>query len=391
MTGGARRSRALLAVVLAAVAAVGSASAAQGADLLQERIDQSLERAAAWLQSQQADDGGWHSAVYGQMRGGAGNTAHVAASLARLPRAIRLGRRASIDRGIDFLLRSRADDGFVQAPDASSDYPNYATALTLAALATRGGEGGQRVPQLRTYLIAAQQTERLPWESHDGNIGSWGLVGGDLGDPSSQRDGNLSATRLAIEALAASGGVPESTAELATRYVSRLQNPDGGFRFLRAADDPLNKAGVVAGDAAGDRAARSYGTATADGLCALVDCGASAGDAPVQAAIAWLNDHDDLGAVPGFVETDDPGGHSSAREGLRFYYYAALAGAMARIPDAPFAQRRDALAEHVMGLQRPDGSWANDFSSMREDDPLIATAWAIDALSRLRPRVPTVP
>jgi squalene-hopene/tetraprenyl-beta-curcumene cyclase len=302
-----------------------------------------------------------------------------------LPRAIRVERRGTIDRAIDFQFRSRAAHGYVQAPDGSSDYPNYATALTLLAVAMRGGEAGQRIPELRAYLIAAQQTDRLPWEADEGNVGSWGLVGGDPADPSSQRDGNLSATRLALEALAASGGAPRPLLDRAVRYLSRLQNPDGGFRFASQSDDLLNKAGAQSpDDGTSEVVARSYGTTTADGLCALLACGVSITDPTVQAAIAWLDAHDVISEVPGFPEAGAAISEPSAREGLRFYYFAAFAGAMVRCPDAKFSERGNRLAEHILNLQKADGSWVNSSSSQREDDPLIATAWTVTALSSLR-------
>lgn len=389
MTGGVRRSAWLLAVLVAVAAHTHGASRAPADDALQVRIDQALERAAAWLESRQADDGGWHSAVYGQMRGGAGNTAHVAAALASLPPAIRIERRVCLDHALDFLLRNRPSDGFVQAPDGSADYPNYATALTLTALARRGGDHAQRIPELRDYLIAAQQTERLPWEPDDGNLGSWSLVGGALDDPSSRRDGNLSTTRLAVEALAATGGVPESTARLAAAYATRLQNPDGGFRFAWDVGDPLNKAGILrkAPSRAESDVARSYGTTTADGMRALAACGLQNSDPRVRSAIDWLDSHGELDHVPGWPEDVDAAAAPSAREGLRYYYYATLSAAMNHSPDARFADARATLVELLLRLQHSDGSWINEARLQREDDPFIATAWAIEALSRLRPLV----
>jgi hypothetical protein len=385
MICGARRSPLMVASLVAAAAFANGESRATADDALQERIDRSLERAAAWLESRQADDGGWHSAVYGQMGGGAGNTAHILSAMSRLPRAIRVQCRPSTGRAIDFLFRSRGPDGFVQAPDKSSDYPNYATALTLSALATRGGDGEQWISELRDYLIAAQQAKRLPWESDDGGIGSWGLVGGASSDPSSHRDGNLSTTRTVLEALDASGGVPNSTSELAVRYVTRLQNADGGFRFAYEVNDPLNKAGVQPViDHDSNVSAKSYGTATADGLCALVACGVAKADPRVRAAVAWLDDHGEVESVPGWPDTVEIAADSSAREGLRFYYYAALADAMLHFPDAEFVNRRAALVDRLLKGQSADGSWINVANSQREDDPLIATAWAVAALSSLQ-------
>ena len=66
------------------------------------------------------------------------------------------------------------------------------------------------------------------------------------------------------------------------------------------------------------------------------------------------------------------------QRGLRFYYYASLAGVLKHFPDHEI--RQAALQKHLMKLQAPDGSWQNESDRMRENDPLIATALAIVAL-----------
>ena len=45
---------------------------------------------------------------------------------------------------------------------------------------------------------------------------------------------------------------------------------------------------------------------------------------------------------------------------------------------------RDRIADELIGKQRGDGSWSNAQPDMKEDDPLIATSFAIEALSRCR-------
>ena len=44
----------------------------------------------------------------------------------------------------------------------------------------------------------------------------------------------------------------------------------------------------------------------------------------------------------------------------------------------------EALAETLLARQRADGSWSNPASEMREDDPVVATAFATAALGVCR-------
>jgi hypothetical protein len=44
----------------------------------------------------------------------------------------------------------------------------------------------------------------------------------------------------------------------------------------------------------------------------------------------------------------------------------------------------EALAEQLLARQRDDGSWANLQGFMREDDPLVATSFAVRTLAICR-------
>ena len=59
--------------------------------------------------------------------------------------------------------------------------------------------------------------------------------------------------------------------------------------------------------------------------------------------------------------------------GLRFYYAAASWEV--------FGRRSEGLAASLAATQRGDGSWQNSENLVKEDDPLIATAFAVMALA----------
>ena len=161
-------------------------------------------------------------------------------------------------------------------------------------------------------------------------------------------------TRHVLEALQLSG-VPPSDPVItrALIYLQRSQNPDGGFYFSPV-NPEINKAGEDGGRFA------SYGTATADGVLALRAAGVADEDQRIAKAITWLKDHHQPDRAPGFDEgTGQPWG-----SGLRFYYAHAISRVLPRLPVE-------------LPPQSKDGSFRNSVNLVKEDDPLIATTFAL--------------
>ena len=354
--------------------------------------DVAAARGVEWLLKQQQADGAWRSAKYAQLQAGPGATALAVAALSEVmtekPEAVarQTGVRQAIRNGLSFLTSNLAPAGYVRSPDGASEYPTYATALTLLALERL--PPAEREPyadamrRMRGYLAAAQVSAPLPNKlATASDVGGWGLVGGDPNDPSSFRTANVSTTRMALEALTPVAVDHPETLERGRRFLTQRQNADGGLAFLSDPLDQLNKAGAV--DPARDGepfTARSYGTTTVDGLLAMRAASVAANDPRTATAIEWLNTHPQVDAVPGFPSDEVS---VAASQGLFYYYAAALAKAMKAFPEATFAARAPKLAAEVVARQRPDGSWANTISTMREDDPLTATCFALMALSEL--------
>lgn len=348
---------------------------------LVERAEASIERGLDWLFQQQSADGGWRSSTYGNMRCGTGNTALVLYALTHAPKPHSEEHNDRAERGLGFLMSNLDDQGFIRAPDNSSDYPTYATALTLLAMERMNlAKWSSERKRLQMYLLKSQkhgEADRI-------GSGGWGMIGGLLNEAGIEDPASVSATRFALEALEKSNLFDDKTRHAAQSFLYRCQNfketelGDGGFYFTPAPKDPLNKAGWNTGKE-GEAQPRSYGTATADGLCGLLACGKTRSDRHVKAAIAWLRQNDGIADVPGFTAQEP---HiPSAKEGLKFYYYAALAKAIKRTPNAEWRAQRKAIIEAVVSQQRSDGSWANSCALMREDDPLVATSFAITAIS----------
>ena len=118
---------------------------------------------------------------------------------------------------------------------------------------------------------------------------------------------------------------------------------------------------------------RSYGTATADGLLGLLATGVAASDSRISRAANWMQEHASATGAPGFSDQ----AHARWTVGLRFYYAGASADARKRLG----LPRDAALIADLMKSQRKDGLWANTEPLVKEDDPLIATPFALSVFT----------
>jgi prenyltransferase beta subunit len=337
-------------------------------------VQRSLHRGVPWLIRQQGPDGGWHSMTYGQLKDGAAVTALAMYALAHLPVASREQSEKAWSNACEFASRGIGKRGTIASPGGTLDFPTYASALWLTAQKRWAGET-RLEDQRRTiinYLIAAQLVEPRGFDRSSAGYGGWDILGAD--DARGITTGtNISVTAHVVEALAEERGKVGTALSIAKGYVLRCQQPDGGFTFTCEPASLNNKA-----DYRDERQMqpRSYGTATADGIRALLACGMKPTDDPVAKALTWLSQRPALEVVPGFEALPPEAGW---QRGLRFYYYASLAKVLQHYPDA--AARKIKLAEHLIALQSDDGSWVNNSDRMRENDPLIATSLAIVALA----------
>jgi len=317
-----------------------------------------LARAAQYLWAQQAVDGGFHSATYGLLRSGQSLTPLVLGALLRVPDAVAPAPAGAVDRAIAFIKGCTGVDGTLGVAGGDVDYPNYATALAVDALvaAQRTADIAPMVAQLRSQ----QFSEANGWTPEHPAYGGWGM-GGGIRRPPHAGHVDLSMTRVVLEALGASGVDSSDPAMIRAHvFLERSQNHDGGF-FFSPVTPELNKAGRSA------EGFVSYGTTTADGVLALRASGVPDSDDRIARAIAWLDRNHRPDRVPGFDEGESlqaPWG-----SGLRFYYAAAIARVR--------PQQRVLLPE-----QADDGSFRNADGRVKEDDPLIATAFAVQMITR---------
>lgn len=310
-----------------------------------------IAKAAKYLWSKQGPDGGWHSEAYGLLKSGQSLTPFVLLPLLDAPGAP----KKAVEFAIAFIHSKIDRDGALGRSDPSlEDYPNFATSLAVRAMVRVGQRDD--VDRMLACLHRQQFNEGGGWTPEHPAYGAWGM-GGPLRKPPHTGHVDLAMTRHVLQAVVLDSSADEPVGR-AKKYLERCQNADGGFMFSTVIED-ANKAGV----------GRSYGTATADGVLALLALGT-----PAERALEWLTKHHRVDGVPGFDEST-----AKWREGMLYYYLAASAQAFKQAKKGPKGWQ-DEMVRSLIARQREDGSFKNASFLMKEDDPLIATTLALLAL-----------
>lgn len=379
----------------AAAPAAGSGSGAGSAGVA--AIDAALSRGGRFLAARQRADGAIPSETYAALGDGWSLTPLAVLALrmaapdgapgapgTAAPEPI----AAAYQRGVDFVATLAGPGGTLRAaPEVAYPLYSYAIgALVLGAPDNRRHRAAHA--RLLEGLRGLQVSERTGWRPTEVSFGGWGYssrppvrTGGSSTFEDEAFAANLSATLLATAALTL-GGVPAGDPALAAArgFVERCQNTDtdGGFFFSPAGGD-ANKAGALPGGRF-----RSYGSMTADGVRALLRLGRAPEDPRVAAAIAYLDRRFDAAQNPG----DFPDIAEVRRASAYYYWTWSIAHVARHLGRRNWAE---ALSAELLRRQAPDGSWRNPSSEMREDDPIIATSFAVAALALSRSVLATAP
>ncbi|MBK8100959.1 MAG: hypothetical protein IPK26_28080 [Planctomycetes bacterium] len=336
-----------------------------------------VPRALAWLASVQSADGLWHSTTYGLLARGESTTAALTLALALLPEPERTAALPMTARALAGLAARHAPSP--AAPPEPIDYPIFTAAHRLHALAILQPVDWQsQATPLVEFLERMQLCERQGWQPDDLPYGGFGL--GDLERPKPLGADliGLAAVTAVVEALAAAGRSDHPLIARARTFVHRCQQfgrdgDDGGFCYAPTGDWRAAKAGSDHRE--GRERPRSYGTATADGLRALVACGEPAESSRMRAAVAWLQAHGRSTTVPGLSDMIE--------SSLRLYWWQTSARCTRASPASAGPAGEKPLRQHLVDAQATDGSFVGLGNAMKEDDPLVATALALFALGAL--------
>lgn len=352
---------------------------------------QAQRRAVDCLWRLQSEDGGWHSETYAVMRSGQALTPFVLHALLDAG-AQRDDPRVAL--ALRFIRSNVNRDGALGLCDADIlEYPVYSTAYALRCLVRAGDVQDAELLARMADWLASMQFRRAAGFSGDQSVfGGWGFGG----PRSPQKPGHmdLAHTRRALDALACVGRLDSQAQRDALVFLGRMQ------RLPRSADGTLSTGDAGAalapfdggfyfspvvlaankGQEPGDpvSVSRSYATATCDGALALLAAGCRRDDPRLAAARQWLIDRPRWEYPEGVPAQGNPWA-----DAVYFYHLAVRAEASARL-DLSGAWRGRAAAI-LLAEQRPDGSFCNLKSSlMKEDDPLLATALAVIALTHVQ-------
>jgi len=373
---------------------------------LKQSLDRAIERAADYLESQQNEDGAWPSDTYGLFRDGVALTPHVLRSLAMAERDNETTKRAVtfVASKVGYEFATGASNGghwlsedvygpvYFCADAALSQHLIPFTVYGLGSIlfdhqitgdpnrqfAQQGGWGYAKMP-----FAGINENTRLRERFDHGKCTL--PVAENL-------SANISATAYALDAMAITKRPPveahriESMHRAALQFAQRCQNfgtsdkrfDDGGF-FFNPADPARNKGGPTGADKDGYARFHSSGSSTADGLRVLLHCGLKDDDPRVIAARDWLFKHFDADHNPGTFNAD----REILRDAYYFYYAASVADTFTLLGEGPDDWAQD-LARALLGKQLDNGSFANPFTDGKEDDPLIATPFALRAMLACR-------
>ena len=375
--------------------------------MLTAEPEKALRNAIVWLISKQGESGQWQSEHYGAMKQGAALTSLVIYALSHVPVAIRQQHSENIQQAFSFLQPGIQKRKRVGNPDGSLDNPVYSSAMLLTAVQKLGRDDKALVRELANFLIRSQVNEKRGFDRSDRNHGGWDVLGPDI-KPGKTSGPNISVTRFVLEALtplatvqekgadegadakpdgdagAATFSLEKEAAAQLTRALADVAvwvetlcgiSKDGGLRFSSQPKSALNKARDK------DSEPVSYGSATCDGLLSLYFLGKQK-STQFKEAMKWMLARPFAGGVPGF---DASKSQQHWQRSLQFYYCQSFGSAL-KLTDqnSKWTQgQRKALVEFIVGRQSPNGSFVNPSALMREDDPVIATCFAIVALASL--------
>jgi squalene-hopene/tetraprenyl-beta-curcumene cyclase len=277
-------------------------------------------------------------------------------------------------KGLSFLQSKIRPDGSIQADAIES---NYIASVCLSAFSSANKD--------RQYKVAVekliQHLKKEQWDEGEGIDGKDVRYGG-LGYGGKSRP-DLSVTAFAMEALHSAGVKPDDPVfRRAALFVGRCQNFSRDDERHPPAGDDSNDGGFFytpIGRREGREPERmhSYGSMTCSGLRCLRFAGAGIEDSRLAAAKKWIVGHYTLKENPG-----------RGNAGL-YYYYRSFAKAMSALQSDVLLDEKNRrhewrvdLIRAVLLRQRPDGSWANDDRHWMENDPRLATAYALSALGQ---------
>jgi squalene-hopene/tetraprenyl-beta-curcumene cyclase len=345
---------------------------AQDTDIDAAAVQKSVQRGIDFLRTSQAEDGTFSA------KAGPGITALA------LTAALRCGEPIDspmITKGLAALEKNVKPDGGIYG---NGRLKNYETCISILCFveANKDGKYDTILKNAKSFITSIQYGVANATDPNDPWNGGVGY-GGD-GRP------DLSNTAYMIEALKALDASADDPAiQRALAFVSKCQNfknqynetviadkvNDGGFFY------EIPKTKVDAGNANERRTEngglRSYGSMTYSGFKSMLYAGLTESDPRVKAAREWIQQYYSVDQNPGMGQA-----------GLYYYYHtfsAALeAAGQSTLVDEKGASHdwRKELIAALIKRQGEDGSWSNENERWFENDKNLATSFSLLSLAK---------
>jgi squalene-hopene/tetraprenyl-beta-curcumene cyclase len=275
-----------------------------------------------------------------------------------------------------FVLSTQRKDGGFYVPKpgrGGSGLGNYNTSVCVSALFESGLAPMQAILDARTYIASSQLT------------GDDTMAGGFGYDRLSRRRyADLSNTSYALDAMRRTQSAEDfrpkgqKRADLnwdkAIEFVTNLQEKEGE-RAGGAAYNERTPQGGVQTNSSGRVNLRAYGSMSYAAVLSMCHAKLTKSDYRVKSALEYCSKY--------WTVEENPG---MGNQGL-YYYYDILARALSAADvdelecNGMKINWKKELSKKIISLQKPDGSWANDNNRFWENDPILATSFAILALS----------
>jgi squalene-hopene/tetraprenyl-beta-curcumene cyclase len=331
-------------------------------------IDNAISKGIKFLMSKQAEDGSFSDP---QMP-----------ALSALPLwAMTCGKNGEIktqaaEKAAKFVLSTQRKDGGFYVPKpgrGGSGLGNYNTSVCLSALFESSLAPMQAILNARTYIASSQLT------------GDDTMAGGFGYDRLSRRRyADLSNTSYALDAMRRTQSAEDfrpknqKRADLnwdkAIEFVTNLQEKEGA-RAGGAAYNERTPQGGSETNSSGRVNLRAYGSMSYAAVLSMCHAKLTKADHRVKSALEYCRKY--------WTVEENPG---MGNQGL-FYYYDILARALSAAGVEEFdcngkkINWKKELSKKIISLQKDDGSWSNDNNRFWENDPVLATSFAILALA----------
>jgi squalene-hopene/tetraprenyl-beta-curcumene cyclase len=279
----------------------------------------------------------------------------------------------------------------------------------LNASGTWKGKLNDQLAKARDYLKQAQvgnaSGPAKDFKKESVGFGGWAYSKEEL-DKGKKPASNMSTSSYAIDAMKACGVAEDDPMwQDALTFLKRNQNAGevqekdfaastgDGKKIKPAGPDSPDYGGAIYSEESstgrtenedGTVTLNSYGTMTYNMLRAYLYAGLKKDSLPVKLALGWVKRNYALDRVPGYREA------KQYEQGL-FYYYVSFSRALKALGEDSIEDDRSfkhdwraELIAQLGKLQKEDGSWANTNPMWQEDSPILATAFALDALRHTR-------